>query len=274
MSPAFSVLMPVYAGDDPSHLEAALRSVVDQSVRPDEIVIVEDGPLTDALSDVLDSYERAQGDHFSRYRLRENVGIGNALRVGVRRCEHELVARMDADDISVPDRFERQLAVFERRPDVDVVGGYIAEFDDDPDDCFACRIVPTNHTSIAARARFRNPMNHITVMARRRAILEAGNYRDFLGMEDYDLWVRMLSNEATFANVPSVLAKARIDRDYGQRGGLSVTKAEVRLQRSFYRSGFIDAPILLYNLLTRASVRLLPKRIRGRLITRYTRTPG
>ncbi|WP_121744672.1 glycosyltransferase [Natronorubrum halophilum] len=273
MKPAFSVLMPVYHGDDPSQLDVAVRSVIDQSVRPDEIVIVEDGPLTRELSAVLDSYERECEGRLSRYRLRENVGIGNALRAGVTRCEHELVARMDADDISVPDRFERQLAVFERRPDVDVVGGYIAEFDDDPNDRYARRIVPTNHASIAARARFRNPMNHITVMARRRAILDAGNYRDFLGMEDYDLWVRMLSNGSTFANVPSVLAAARIDRRYSQRGGIDVARAEARLQRSFYRSGFIDAPIFLYNLLTRVTLRLLPGRIRGRLIARYTRTP-
>ncbi|SDK72237.1 glycosyltransferase [Natronorubrum texcoconense] len=273
MSPAFSVLMPVYHGDDPSQLAVAVRSVIDQSVRPDEIVIVEDGPLTRALDAVLDAFQREYGELISRYRLRENVGIGNALRAGVQRCEHELVARMDADDISVPNRFERQLAVFDRRPDVDAVGGYIAEFDDDPADLYARRIVPTNHASIAARARFRNPMNHITVMARRGAILEAGNYRDFLGMEDYDLWVRMLSNGSTFANVPAVLAKARIDRHYTQRGGIAVARAEARLQWTFYRAGFVDAPILLYNLLTRVPLRLLPRRIRGRLIARYTRTP-
>lgn len=271
MFPDFSVLMPVYHGNTSSELSDAIQSALDQSVKPTELVIVEDGPLTPELDTTLDSYQQRYPDVIIRYRLKENQGSGIARKIGVKNCTYDIIALMDADDVSVHTRFEQQLNFLQEHPDKDIVGSYLGEFDSDSNEIYALRKVPTTHDEIVTQARTQNTINQTTVMVRRQAILNAGNYRAFPGMEDYDLWVRMMLNGAEFGNIPSILAQARIDRQYHRRGGLTIVKAEIRLQYEFYRTGFISAPIFLFNVLTRTIVRLLPGRIRGRLISHYTR---
>jgi hypothetical protein len=173
---------------------------------------------------------------------------------------------MDADDISVPSRFELQLEFFRENPSYDVVGGQLEEFRSDPDSPTARREVPTEHDEIVQRARYRSPMNHGTVMFRRGAVLRAGNYRAVDRMEDYDLWVRMFLAGTKFANLPEVLLKARAGEEiYGRRGGLEYAREEVRTQVEFFRRGFTPAPVFLFNLFTRTTLRLLPDRVRGRV---------
>jgi glycosyltransferase involved in cell wall biosynthesis len=275
MSTAFSVLLSVYQGDDPDQLDAALASCFRQTREPDELLIVEDETLTDPLDAVIDSWERERPEQVRRHPLSENRGLGEALRAGIRECRHPLVARFDADDINVETRFERQCAYMAAHPEVDVLGGYIAEFTDDPETPHSRREVPTAHEDIRRWARFRNPFNHMTVMLRREAVLSAGNYRPVMPLEDYDLWARLLCDGATVRNLPEVLVKVRAgDEMIARRGGLAYARADASLQWDFYRRGFISLPVLLLNLATRVPLRLVPGSLRRRLYAAVAREPA
>lgn len=269
---ALSVVLPTYSGDDPDALSSALESLISQTRPPDEIVLVKDGPLTPALDAAVGEFETAHPSMIAPLQLPENRGLGGALRAGVEAASHSFVARQDADDISVPERFERQLSFLCENPEVDVVGGFIREFDDEMVESVGERRVPTAHEDIKHMSRFRCPMNHVTVMFRREVVLEAGNYRAVDRMEDYGLWVRMLLDGAAFANLPEVLTKVRAGNEmYGRRGGLEYAREEVRIQREFYRQGYISLPMFLFNVMTRTGFRLVPDRVRGFVYESLTR---
>lgn len=271
----FSVVFTTYGSDDPSEVRTAFNSIVDQTVVPDEIVIVKDGPVPGPLSDAIATFGRDYPRLVAIYSLSENCGHGKALQIGVERCSHELVAIMDADDISVRTRFERQLSYLEDNPEVDLVGGYIAEFDDDPDDVVSVRKVPTSPARVERKARYRSPVNQTTAMFRRSTVINAGNYRGVARMEDYDLWGRILANGATIANIPEVLAKVRGGTAmHSRRGGLEYAREEVRQQWLFLRIGFVSVPAFILNLLIRIPVRLLPNRVRGLIYDWILRTDG
>lgn len=261
--PEFSVVLPVYRDDEPRHLDTAIESLASQTVSPTEAVVVEDGPLTEGLSETLDTWSEAFPGVFRRCRHESNRGLSVALRTGVEAATHDLVARMDSDDVSVPERFETQLEYLLDYPETDVVGGYIAEFSSDPSDIDALRTVPLEHDTIRRHARFRSPMNHGSIMFRRDPVLNVGNYRPVDRMEDYGLWVRLLLDGATFANIPEVLLKVRAGSElYGRRGGWEYAREEMRIQTDFYRWGFTTLPVFLFNVLCRTTLRLVPNRIR------------
>ncbi|NHN46217.1 glycosyltransferase [Halostella sp. JP-L12] len=261
---AFSVLLPTYMNDDAAELESALESILQQTNRPDEVLVIKDGPVPTSLEETIDTFERDFPSIIDSIQLPTNKGLGNALRVGVKEASHGIVARMDADDISVPTRFERQSEFLATHPEVDIVGGQIAEFDGDPENIVGRREVPTEHESIESMARFRSPMNHGTVMFRKSAVLSSGNYRPVDRMEDYDLWIRMLLGGAKFANLPEVLVKVRAGEYlYGRRGGLEYAREEARTQLEFYQQGFTSLPVFLFNATTRVSLRLVPNSVRS-----------
>lgn len=268
----FSVVLPTYANDDPEELGTAIRSVVDQTRRPDEILIIKDGPLSQELEETVELFETEQPSVVRSIQIPTNRGLGNTLRTGVEEAAHEYVARMDADDISVPTRFEQQMDFLAANPDVDIVGGYIDEFESDPGNPVARREVPTDHQKVKQMARFRSPMNHGTVIFNKRAVLEAGNYRPVDPMEDYDLWVRMLLDDATFANIPEVLVNVRAGEElYRRRGGWEYAREEFRTQAEFYKRGFTSLPVFLFNTASRGGLRLMPNTLREcvyRLIAR------
>lgn len=269
----YSVLMTVYAGDDPDEFQTALDSCLDQTYPPAQLLVVADGPLTDQLDAVLTRYEADHPTTIEPLRLPKNRGRGQAARTGLEQCSQDLVGIMSADDISVYDRFERQVSYLESNPSIDVVGGYVAEFSENPDEVRTVRTAPTDPSEIDKLARFRSPMNEVTVMFRREAVLAAGNYRSLDRMEDYDLWVRLLLNDATLANFPEVLVKMRAgEAMYERRGGLEYAREEFRQQLAFCQMGFIQVPRALLNLLLRVPVRLLPNRMRAWIYRRFLRS--
>ena len=270
---SLSVVLPTYSGDCPAALSTAIDSVLRQSRPPDELLIVKDGPLSEQLETVVNNCEKDHPDVIETLQFPENRGLGEALRAGVETASHDLIARHDADDISVLSRFERQMSFLQDSPEVDIVGGYIEEFDEQMSEPLSVREVPTTHREIQRMAKFRCPMNHVTVMFRRQSVIDAGNYRSADPMEDYDLWVRMLLNGAKFANIPAVLTHVRAgDNMYSRRGGLDYAAEEIRLQRSFHRQNFISTPELVFNSVTRAGVRLIPNRIRKAIYELVART--
>lgn len=262
--PSLSVVLSTYHGDDPQYLQSALDSVWEQTRTPDEIIIVKDGPVGEGIDRVVDEFTTTVSCPTTVSRLSSNQGHGAALRRGLSLASKDLVAIHDADDLCVSDRFDRQIEYLVDHPGVDVLGGTIAEFTDDPAEPHATREMPVTHEEIRELARVRSPVNQTTVMARRDEILEAGNYRKVDRMEDYDLWARMLVNGSRFANLPDVLVKVRAgEHMYERRGGFEYAREEIRQQRDFLRIGFVTPLRAGINVGLRVPVRVMPNRLRG-----------
>lgn len=236
---SYSVLMSVYHKADAAAFDTALQSIEEQTVPSDDIVVVCDGPLTPALDAVLEKYDTLYPHTLHIVRLETNVGIGAAANIGLQHCKHNLVAKMDADDIAVPTRCERQLARFEQCPELTVLGGYIAEFDTDPQCPSVLRTVPLTNEEIRAFAHRRQPFNNPSVMYRRDAVLHVGGYHDMRRSEDFDLYVRLLHAGYYCENLDEVLVNMRVDNDaLSRRASVATLKGVVDSRWRSYRMGY------------------------------------
>ena len=228
----YSVLMAVYWRENPEYFRQAITSMLQQTVPPDDFVIVCDGELNQPLYDVIDGFCREHPGLFQVLKLEKNSGLGTALREGLKLCRCDLVARMDTDDLSVPDRMEKQLEAFRSNPRVSVVGGQISEFQEDPTQIIDYRIVPSTCEKIRRRAAFRNPMNHVTAVFRKAHVEAVGSYVDIPGFEDYHLWSRMLSEGYCLMNIDHICCNVRVDINmYGRRSGWDYFRRTVRMER-------------------------------------------
>ncbi|MDR7078834.1 glycosyltransferase involved in cell wall biosynthesis [Neobacillus niacini] len=260
----FSVLMSVYFKEKPEFLKESIESLVSQTLKPDEIVIVLDGKLTDELYRLLDEYKNAYPDLFKYVQLEQNMGLGKALEIGIKECRYDVIARMDSDDICHPERFEKQINFLKNNPDVKVLGSWIAEFEEGPDKIESIRKVPSTYEEIREYAKTRCPLNHMTVVYYKEAVLKAGSYQTLMWNEDYFLWGRMLNSNIKFMNIPEALVYARAGADmFNRRGGLKYFNKEVELQKKFLKMQFIDKQTFIKNVITRGTVRILPNSIRG-----------
>lgn len=270
----FSVAISVYKNDDPVFFDLALQSITkDQTEKPDEIVLIVDGPIPEALMAVVDRYE-AEYPGFRAIRLPENKGLGNALRLAVENCSHALIARMDSDDISLPTRFEQQLRCFEENPELDIVGGDITEFIGESDNIVGKRIVPQMDAEIKAYMQTRCAMNHVSVMYKKSAVLSVGNYIDWFWNEDYYLWIRMQQKGCTFGNTGTVLVNVRSGADmYQRRGGKKYFQSEKGLQDYMLKHKMIGFGTYGMNVLKRWIVQIaLPNSVRGWVFRMFART--
>lgn len=260
----FSVLLSVYKNEKPAYLKCALDSIAQQTLLPKEIVIVEDGALTEELYKVLKDLEEMSSIYeVKRVAFNTNRGLGLALRDGLTACSYEYVARMDTDDVALPNRFEKQVAYIEQNPDIAMVGSWIKEFKESPDMPDTITKLPVSCEEIAEYAKSRNPFRHMTVIYKKSAVLKSGNYRDFPLFEDYDLWVRMLQSGFKLVNIPECLVLVRADDDmFARRGGIGYILKEFKFQSFLYESGFIGFLKLMTNLGLRVAVRLLPNGLR------------
>lgn len=266
--PSLSLLLPVWAGDRPDFLAQAFTSTVDdQTRRPDEVVVVRDGPVGAELQSCLDRLAAESPVPVQVVALSRNVGLGPALDAGLEACRHDLVARMDADDLSLPHRFAVQLPVMESG--VDLMGAGLLEIGSGLDDVVGRRTPPTDPSDILARARFADPFNHPTVVYRRELVRSVGGYGDFALMEDYLLWARMILAGARVANVAEPLVGYRVGAGaYRRRGGLAQLRAELALQRRFRALGFTSPAQYARNVLVRGGYRLVPEAVRRRAYRR------
>lgn len=259
----FSVLLSVYKNEKPEYLQSALDSVLQQTLLPNELVIVEDGPLTPSLYKILEGVEVGTSIKIKRLAFKENRGLGLALKDGVLACSYVYIARMDTDDFALPQRFEKQIAYLEQHPEIAMVGSWIKEFREDPQQPDTITKLPVDTASIREYAKSRNPFRHMTVIYKKEAVLQSGSYRDFLLFEDYDLWVRMLQAGYELANLPECLVMVRADDDmFARRGGSGYILKELRFQWFLYDSGFISLFKLITNVGLRVAVRLLPNGLR------------
>lgn len=254
----FSVLISVYIADRADWLKESIDSVLRQTAKPDEVIIVCDGPVKPELEVLFTEY----GDRIKVYRFKENRGLGSSLNDGLEKCRNDLVARMDSDDISDPKRFEKLLSVF-ASGDFDLVGSFIDEFSGSTKNIISTREVPLTQEEILRFAKKRNPFNHPSVMFRKSSVISAGGYEDFPLFEDYWLWVRMLQKGAYCANIPEVLLHMRSgDELYRRRGGASYAGKLWRFRKALYRSGFTSFGEFLSSALLHAAVSLMPNALR------------
>ena len=265
----YSVLMSLYNKEQPEYLRAALDSMINQTVKPDEIVLVEDGPLTDELYKVIEEYE----DYLHIVVNEKNLGLGVALNKGLEACKNELVARMDTDDIAVPDRCEKQLRYFAIHPDVTILGGQIEEFIVDPQKPVGKRAVPETDEELKEYIKRRCPFNHMTVMFKKMDILKVGSYQDWFWNEDYFLWIRLALKGYKFANLSVTLVKTRIGAEmYDRRGGEKYFRSEIGIQKLMLREKIISLPIYLMNCGKRLIVeKMMPGKIRGWVYKKFAR---
>ncbi len=262
--PKFSVLLSVYEKENPEYLQQALKSVVQQSLLPDEIVIVKDGEITEELEHVIRRifYQYPKLVKIVPFQIRRGAGL--ALRDGVLECSHEYIARMDTDDVADSDRFEKQMKYLEKHPSVALLGGWIKEFSNDAAKPESLTRLPCDYEQIKVYARKRNPFRHMTVVFKKQAVLDSGNYRDFPGFEDYDLWVRMLQKGYIAENLPEYLVNVRADEKmFARRGGLEYLKRELSFQRYLLESGYINYITFVENVAIRSFVRIVPNSLRA-----------
>ncbi len=258
----FAVLMSCYAGDQPDAFELAFRSVTsDQTLPPDQVVLVIDGPLPALLSRRVDAAVAASPVPVTVVRQPVNGGLGPALNAGLAHCDHEIVARMDADDVSLASRFDVQVPLV--RAGLDIVGSALLEFASDPTDILARREVHTDVGRIRAGARFRQTLNHPSVVFRVSAVEAAGGYRDLPSLEDYSLFARMIQQGARVGNVAEPLLLYRVGAGaYARRGGLRLLRAELALQEEFRRTGFTTRAQWARNVAVRGGYRVVPEQLR------------
>ena len=259
--PKFSVLMSVYYKEKPEYLKQAIDSILDQTLKPSEFVIIEDGPLTDELNECLEDYSK-KNKIIKLVKLDKNQGLGKALNEGLKHCSYEYVARMDSDDISFTNRFEKQMKVF-ANTDVDVVGSNIVEYDESMKNITSERIVPEYNKDIQKRAKKRNPMNHMTVAYKKDAVVKSGNYQDMQYFEDYYLWARMINNNYNFYNIQESLVKVRGGNDMiKRRGGKTYIKPIIDFEKAIKSINLINEIEYLINIFERIIVSLIPNNLR------------
>lgn len=259
----FTVLMSVYKKEKAEYLKLALDSVINQTLTPDEIVLVQDGELTEKLYAVIEEYKQKYPVIFKTYALKQNQGLGKALNYGMKKCSNELIARMDTDDIAEPKRFELQVQEFIKDKDLALCGGQIAEFADNPNEITGFRNVPLTHNEILTFVKKRNPFNHMTVMFQKQAVQSVDGYQHMSYFEDYWLWARMLKAGYKAKNIDFVLVKVRAGQDMiARRGGWEYVKCMAKFEKALYKIRIIKFFDLLVYAILRSVVAIIPESLR------------
>ena len=262
----FSVLISVYKKDKAEDFRHALYSITsDQTLRPTEVVLVIDGPVSDETYSVIEEAGMQSPDLYKVVQLKENQGLGIALQKGLEAASYDIVMRMDSDDIAVPDRFEKQYRFMVEHPSVVVCGGQIDEFVDDQSNIVGYRIVPCSNKEIYKYMISRCAFNHMTVALRRSVILAQGNYPPWHYNQDYYLWIRLMIAKVEFANLPDILTHARVGRDmYKRRGGRNYFESELELQKLMLSNNLLSRPHYWFNVVVRWVVQIgMPDWLRG-----------
>lgn len=248
--------MSVYSKDNADHFEISVESMLNQTVIPDEIVIVKDGPLNEALENTTKKLSEHKIIKFVT--LEKNKGLGNALKVGLESCKNEYIARMDSDDIAVANRCEKQLLNFKNTPDLSIIGTTVAEFIDSSHNVVSYRRVPKNHIDIVRFMKKRSPFNHPSVMFKKSEVLKAGGYQHWYLNEDYYLWIRMLLNGCKFKNIDEPLLYMRISNDtFLRRGGWEYFVTQKNLFDFMLENQIINYKEYIFNNFVRFVTRLL-----------------
>lgn len=268
----YSVLMSVYHKESAEYLKQSIDSIQAQTLPTKDFVLVCDGPLTEALNNVIIEKQQEMGATLNVIRLANNTGLGNALNEGLRHCKNELVARMDSDDISYLNRCEKQMEVFRIHPEVSICSGIVEEFTTDSNTIDAKRVPPETNAEIIEFAKKRNPFNHPCVMYKKSAVEAVGSYQDFYRLEDYYLWLRMLMAGYQGYNIQEPLLRMRAGSDmYLRRSGWKYAKMQARLFKFMRQQCFIGNFQYIKSCLIRCGSSLAPNWLRKLLFEKILR---
>ena len=262
----YSVLMSVYYKEKPEFLREAMNSMWNQTVPTDDFVLVCDGPLGDQLNAIISEMEESHPETLRVFCLEKNQGLGNALNFGLKQCKNVLVARMDSDDISRPERCEKQLEVFSNHPEVSICSGIVEEFSESTEIIEARRVPPAMQEEILKFAKSRNPFNHPCVMFRKSEVEAVGGYKEIYVLEDYFLWVRMLLNGAQGYNIQQPLLWMRAGSEmYRRRSGWKYARSQKALFKYMRDNGFINDIQYAMSVLIRSISSIAPNWLRIKL---------
>lgn len=238
----FSVLMTVYHKERPEFLEASVDSVIAlQTLKPTELVLVKDGPLTKDLEDSIAALEKRYSI-LRVFEIEQNVGQGKASAFGLAKCSHDWVARMDSDDVSVFDRFEKQFEYISENPSTVALGGQMQEFSTNIGDSSIIRRVPTSYNEIVEFSKRRNPVNNVTTVFKKSVVEENQIESQLRFAEDYELFVRLLIAGYKIANLEDVLVYARVgDSIAKKRSGFHIADGYGKISKLMYQSSYITS---------------------------------
>jgi len=235
----YSVLMSVYYKEKAEFFRLSLQSMIEQTCMPDQVVVVCDGPLTEELDEVLIEFDKKYSDLLLVHRLEKNMGTGYAANIGLQLCRNELIAKMDSDDIAYFDRCKKQLKAFQKHPELDLLGGYVSEFETDTSNVKAIKKVPVTHREIHKYAKRRNPFNNQTLMYKKSVAMACGGYTCNTRCEDYDFVTKMMMYGAKCRNLPECLVHYRLDAGaYERRKNWKNTKGFIGVRYRNWRRGF------------------------------------
>ncbi|WP_254411881.1 glycosyltransferase [Dyadobacter diqingensis] len=260
-SPLFSVLISTYHNDNPLHLDLALGSIFKQSLLPNQVVLVIDGPIPETLKRIINTYYTSFPAIVDIHPLERNIGLGPALNFGLLQCRNEIVARMDSDDISLKDRFKKQIDYLQVHLDVDVLGADVEEFSEEPGDLKRINKAP-KASELYSYSRWRNPINHPTVVFKKSVVLASNSYEDVPYFEDYYLWINILHKGYKIDNLQEVLVHFRNDSDtIGRRHGLNYIRHEMNFLNLAYANSYLEFKYYIAGIFIRLPLRIIPKRL-------------
>lgn len=263
----YTGLMSVYKSEKANLLKNALDSILSQTQKPSEFVLIKDGPLTPELDDCITGFNKEAELENINVKILENernLGLGRSLQRGVKNCSFDWIARFDSDDVNSRTRMEQCIDYVEKNQQVKIIGGYIAEFSNSINEVNSMRKVPITDEEIKKRIKSRNPFNHMTVFFEKNAVLSVGNYQDVPYFEDYYLWFRLLGKGYKGANLPKTLVYAHVDDNFNKkRGGFQYLKKELYFQKLVFRKGYISLTCYLKNIMTRGMIRIVPAKLLG-----------
>lgn len=222
----FSVLMSIYSKENPNYFRDSLDSIVQQTIKPSEIILVEDGEIPTYLLEIINEYK--ENLKIKTIKLKSNMGLAFALNKGLTECSHEIIIRMDTDDISLPNRFIKQITFMEKNHDISVCSSWIEEMDSTMSKKLSTRVLPTKHEELRRFAKRRNPISHPACIFRKKDVLDAGGYPNIYP-EDYPLWSIMIAKGYKLGNIPEVLVQMRTGSDFLKRRGFKFLKGQIQI---------------------------------------------
>ena len=250
-------LIPIWGGSEAGAVRVALSSVAHQVLQPDQIVVVVDGPSAEALDEELQVWRNRFGERLTLITLPTRSGVALALNEGLARITTDWVARMDADDYSDPHRLSEQMAYVESHPEVDVVGSWLLDYDEDCQRPDRVKMCPERHRAIVSMMWFRNPLNHPSVTFKRTAVETVGGYDADYGDDDH-LWAKLWVSGAKYHNIPSCLVRRRRDKQLFKRRGIRWLQSDFRVRKYLRRKGKIGWGQFVFSCTAMFSLRVSP----------------
>lgn len=268
----YSILMSIYHKDSPEELKQSIESMLAQTVMCEQFVLVEDGPIGKDLTDIVQTYFDKYNNLFTVVKLKENSGLGKALDAGLQECRNELVARMDADDISLPTRCEKLLKLYEKNPKLALAGTNIDEFYDNPQNIVSSRVVPSDYESICKFMKRRSPFNHPTVMFKKTEVIRCGGYGKMRRKQDLDLFARMINMGCFVLNIDESLLLFRSDEgNYKRRKSWEYCKSYIDVERENYKRGYCSLWDLTVVAVSQVVMHVAPMGVMKRLSDTFLR---